>query len=132
MRYEVYFVDRLDEGFGGKVFFPSLLGRLFSNKCYIKILSKYKNDTGLLKHELKHVEQFYREWFYNIRYKFSKTFRYRMELEAYTEQIMEYKYTNTNQCNWVVESLINKYSLDKSKEDVIMDIALILKEINNG
>lgn len=126
MKYELEFVDSLEKGFGGKVFFPSIFGRIIGKKCIIKILKKYENDTGLFRHELKHVEQFSNDFLHSLKYKFSKSFRYKIELEAYNEQIKEYKYSKIEQCDWIIESLTNKYDLDVSIEKATSDIESIL------
>ena len=51
-KYTVEYVDELKEGFGGVCEYPwyPLLGT-----CKIKLLKKYKNDTGLLNHEIKQI-----------------------------------------------------------------------------
>jgi len=123
MKYKVIYTDDMEEGFGGKMFSPSLLLKWLGKPCVIKIRPKYKEDVGLLNHELTHVEQFNREWFYNIRYSLSKKFRYRMELEAYLEQIKAYDYKYLSQCGWTTEALYGKYNLGINKESIISDLS---------
>lgn len=73
-----------------------------SRTFFILIKPEYKDDIGLHKHEIKHVRQFWSKGLiiFSIRYKFSKTFRLKCEVEAYKEQLVyppannseEYKY----------------------------------------
>lgn len=124
MKYVIEYTDGIPVGFGGKMFSPSLVLKWIGKPCVIKIRPEYKEDVGLLNHEIKHVEQFNTYWFYNIRYDLSKAFRYKMELEAYTEQVRTYEYKYLSQCMWIVEALYGKYQLDIPKERIITDISL--------
>lgn len=126
MKYVVEYTEDIPVGFGGKMFSPSLIFKLIGNPCIIKIRPEYKEDVGLLNHEIKHVEQFNKYWFYNIMYDLSKEFRYRMELEAYLEQVRTYEYKYLSQCWWIVEALCNKYNLNVNQDKVIKDIENIL------
>ena len=92
------------------------------------LYNKFNNDKGLLNHELKHVEQFYNDYLYGLKYNFSKAFRYKMELDAYTEQVKEYKYTDVSQAQWIINALFSKYNLGISKDIIIKDITLILTQ----
>lgn len=123
----IIFTDKIDSKFGGFCEFPSLLMRLLRKPCVIKIRPKYKADIGLLKHELKHVEQFYNDYFYGLKYRFIKSFRYKVELEAYKEQIIEYNYTSISQAYWVIDALLSKYNLGVSKDTITKDVALLLE-----
>ena len=57
--------------------------------CLIR--PEFKNDNALYEHELTHNRQWKREPFtYPFKYLFSKPYRYKMELEAYTAQLRLY------------------------------------------
>ena len=58
----------------------------------IFIRPKYKDDTGIYKHELEHVKQCFEHllWGYVFSYKFSKKYRLWSEVEAYAEQAKHY------------------------------------------
>jgi len=97
---------------------------------WIHIIPKDKDKIGILKHELKHCEQFYRTFFTHfIMYKFSKKYRYRAELEAYAEQIKYYKYTSIKQANWIVNSLMYGYNLDMDINTIKSDVFKIIKRL---
>ena len=52
------------------------------------IRPEYRNDAGLIAHELTHVRQFWRWLGLNgLLYKFSKKWRTRFEVEAYRKQL---------------------------------------------
>lgn len=131
MQPSVIYTDDIDSKFGGFCEYPNLLSRVFSKPCVIKIRPKYKDDLGLLKHELKHVEQFNADYFYGLKYKFLKSFRYKMELEAYAEQIKEYQYSDVVQAQWIIDSLLNKYNLGISKDIINKDITKIIQQARN-
>lgn len=55
---------------------------------YIKIKKSYKDDAGLLAHELTHTRQFYRTLGVSLPlYQFVAKFRYKYEVEAYKVQL---------------------------------------------
>lgn len=110
--------------------FPPILNMFGIGTCTIIIKPKYKNDIGLLKHELKHEEQFKNNMFHSLRYKFNRSYRLECELEAYKEQIKEYKYKNIEQCSWIIDALVNKYDLKVTIKFVVKKIEEILWEIN--
>lgn len=120
MKYVVEYTEDIPVGFGGKMFSPSLIFKWIGKPCVIKIRPEYKEDVGLL----NHVEQFNEYWFYNIRYDLSKEFRYKMELEAYAEQVRTYEYRYLSQCMWIVEALYGKYQLYIPRERIMTDISL--------
>jgi len=127
-KYEIIFSDNLDPWLGGKCMYPfiPLLG-----KCKIIIKPKYKNDIGIHKHEIKHAEQYANNFFHALKSTFSKTYRYNIELEAYTEQIKVYKYSRIDQTEWIIDALVNKYNLNITRKQVIKDITIILQRMNN-
>lgn len=126
MRYTVEFTDNINSKFGGLCTFPNLFMRLLGKPCEVKIRPKYKDDKGLLNHELKHVEQFYNDYLYGLKYNFSKAFRYKMELEAYTEQVKEYKYNDISQAKWIIDALFTKYNLYISEGVITNDVRLLI------
>ena len=122
MKYEIIYSDNLPNGIGGKCYYPWFPKW---GTCQIVIRNKYREDKGLLAHELKHVKQYHNNFLHALMYKHSKSYRYKCELKAYTQQIEIYKYTKLLQANWIVYALVNKYSLDISEKNIIEDIELI-------
>lgn len=98
----------------------------------IIIRPKYKDDKGILAHELKHVEQYKKDWLFLLKYKYSKEYRFKCELEAYKEQIKLYKYKDIKECSWLVDALVNKYNLNIPVKFIIKKVEEILQEGNNG
>lgn len=96
----------------------------------IIIRPKFENDKGILKHELKHIEQYKKDWFFLLKYKYSKDYRFKCELEAYKEQLIEYKYTDIKQAGWLIDALVNKYNLDIPVRFIIKKIEELIEEIN--
>lgn len=75
----VFYTDRfIPERFGAFVVWP-----------FIFIRPKYREDRGLLEHELQHVRQLFKNLFlpFLLLYKFNAKFRLRMELDAYRVQL---------------------------------------------
>jgi hypothetical protein len=54
---------------------------------FVFIRPEFKNDIGLLNHELVHVKQFWKNPLMSLLYQFSKTYRLRYEAEAYKTQL---------------------------------------------
>lgn len=98
--------------------------------CRITINPKYKEDKGILNHELVHEKQYKRTWNHAVKYKFNKTYRLECELEAYTEQIKEYKYSDISQCSWIIDALVNKYNLNVPVGFIVKRVEEILGEVN--
>lgn len=96
----------------------------------IIIRPKFLEDKGILAHELKHVEQYKKDWFFCFKYKYSKMYRLNSELEAYAEQIKIYKYKEITQCAWIIDALGNKYNLNIPIGFIVKKIENILQEIN--
>ena len=127
IKYTIKYVENIKDGFGGKCYFP-FLPKFFT--CKIEILEKYRFDIGLLNHEIKHAEQYSNNFFNSLLYELNDSYRYKCELEAYTEQIKEYKYTNISQAEWIINALFNKYKLNKIKyniEKIKKDISSIIE-----
>ena len=87
----------------------------------ICIKNKYKDDRGLLEHELTH----YRQWkndpfFYDLKYQLSKERRLMYEIEAYAKQYQVYcnESFHNPDYSWIIDSIYNKYSLGKSREEI--------------
>lgn len=78
---------------------------------------KYKDDIGLLNHELKHYEQWKKlNIIHILLYKYSDKYRYKCEIEAYKEQVKQYNYKTIDDAKWIVDALIGKYNLGVSEE----------------
>ena len=79
MIYSLKYTDEnMKEGQGG-----------YAKFWFIRIRPKYKDDKGILAHELEHVKQFWRRgiYFHSLRYLLSKDYRLDCEVEAYKEQL---------------------------------------------
>lgn len=99
--------------------------------CKIIINPKYSGDKGILNHELVHEKQYKRKWNHAVKYKFNKNYRLECELEAYKEQIKEYKYKDIKQCSWIIDALVNKYNLNIPVTFIVKKINEILGEVKN-
>lgn len=77
MIYSLNYTDNLPEGVGGQ-----------AKAWFIKIRPEYKDDKGILAHELCHVGQWWRTLgFHSILYLISKSYRLKCEVEAYRIQL---------------------------------------------
>ena len=123
LKYNVIFSDNLEDGYAARCYYPLI--PMFGT-CKIVIRPKYKEDIGLLNHELKHVEQYSKNFFHGLIYRFSKSYRYKCELDAYKEQIKEYRYTMLRQASWIIQALRDKYDLDIDEKKITQDIEAIL------
>lgn len=128
--YFVQYTDKLAKGFGGTAQGP-----------LIKILSKYKDDAGLLAHEKTHVRQWYAVlvlglllctlltlvvspalWplyglapsLHPLLYKFVRPYRRWCEVKAYRKQIALGGYSSNE---FAVTALVEKYDLDLSADE---------------
>ena len=115
MNYTIQYSDNLPDWVGGRCNFP-IFAYFGLGTCKIVIRPKYKDDVGIHNHEICHATQYKRDWFHALKYKFSAKYRLEAELEAYTEQIKAYSYTNIGQAMWIVNALVNKYDLDYSMD----------------
>ena len=106
----------------------------------IKILSKYKNDIGLIEHEKTHVRQWYAVlalvllvsnllmlishslwplfglalFSHQLLYKFVRPYRCWCEVQAYRKQIATGGYSSND---FAVTMLVDKYDLDLSVDE---------------
>ncbi|MEA2036915.1 MAG: hypothetical protein U9O94_05365 [Nanoarchaeota archaeon] len=118
--YNIIYTDDLPESVGGRCEYSAI--PIFG-KCTIKIKPKYKDDIGLLNHELEHYRQFRSNPLHALMYEYIDSYRYKCELKAYAEQIKEYKYTNVNQCDWIITALSIKYKLSyNTRKNIITDV----------
>lgn len=53
----------------------------------ILVSPKYRNDKGLLAHELEHARQFASEWFYSVKMLCCDNYRLESELKCYKVQL---------------------------------------------
>jgi hypothetical protein len=75
---------------------------------------KYKEDTGLQKHEAVHVSQFWHNPLFGLWYLFSKKYRAKYEAEAYKEQL---KWYTDDRTNMFAQFLVDKYNLGITLEE---------------
>lgn len=129
--YFVQYTDKLANGFGGTAQGP-----------VIKILSKYKDDAGLLEHEKTHVRQWYAVlalglllctlltlivlpslwplyglalFSHQLLYKFVRAYRRWCEVKAYRKQIAIGGYASNE---FAVTALVEKYDLRLGADEV--------------
>ena len=80
LKPRIKYVSNIPNGFAGKFygypFFPTIL-----------ILPQYKNDTGLLQHELTHYKQYLRTFMLWELLHLIPYFRYKFEVQAYKKQL---------------------------------------------
>ena len=89
--------------------------------CCILMKPKYRDreDVGLLKHELRHVEQNWRSWFMHpIKYHYSDKYRLEAEAECYAVQLLEYADDRDRRRTLFIDYMLNKYRLPFSRETV--------------
>ena len=128
--YLIKWTNNLANGFGGTAQGP-----------LIKILSKYKDDVGLIEHEKMHVRQWYvvmaiglllstlltllvspslwplyglPPFLHQLLYKFMRPYRQWCEVRAYRKQIATGGYTSNE---FAVTTLVEKYDLDLSIDE---------------
>ena len=128
--YLIKYTEKLPNGFGGTAQGP-----------FIKLLPKYKDDTGLIEHEKTHVRQWYTVlglgllfctslmllvsvslwplyglalFLHQLLYKFVRPYRRWCEVKAYRKQITAGGYA----CNeFAITTLVEKYDLDLSVDE---------------
>jgi hypothetical protein len=107
----VFYVDSLPNGFAG-----------MSNGIFIRIDKDYKEDIGLLEHELVHCRQFFLlPVIHSILYKSSNSYRYWAELQAYRKQL-EFSNNKESSVEHFAKFLSEKYGLDVSIEKAKADL----------
>lgn len=104
MFYKVFYTDK---------FIPKGLDAC-TRSIVVLIRPSFKNDISLLKHELTHVKQFYRNPLHALFYNFSKSYRLKCEIEAYKEQL---KYCHPININHFAYLISNNYNLDITIEE---------------
>jgi hypothetical protein len=78
----------------------------------IFIRPEYRDDHGLLEHEIVHVRQWYRNPLFGLFYKFSARFRLNAEVEAYRKQLK----SSPNNRDLFAHYIASKYNLDITQE----------------
>ena len=93
-----------------------LIPKKFAGMTYLVLIfikPEYKNDFGLLHHEMTHVKQFYKNPLHSFLYKFSKKYRLKSEVEAYKEQL---NYYDVDRSQLFAQFISEKYNLDITVE----------------
>ena len=97
-----------------------------TNGFIIRMVPGYKNDEGLLKHELIHVKQFWLNGLliHTIRYRFSKSYRLKCEVEAYREQLKYLPATiDLGYYKWIYAGFMaERYGLNITKEEALRSL----------
>ena len=99
----------------------------FAGYCYgpyVKILESYKDDIGLVEHELTHSRQVYRTFFLmGLIYMMSSKYRYKCELEAYAVQLSYAEEKDRDRLARLFAGFMaNKYNLDVDREETRQDL----------
>lgn len=125
--YEIEYTDNLPNGVNGMCMpsFPFLFGK---GTCKLKIRPKYKDDKGLLEHEVVHAKQYARDSFFVIKYFLSSDYRYECELEAYTAQLKYNGISKVQYDHWAVKAITSKYRLHEPIVTVVNDLNRRLKD----
>ena len=77
MIYSLKYTDSMPDNQGG-----------YARAWFIRIRPRYKDDKGLLAHEMEHVKQFWCTCgFHGLFYLLSKKYKLNTEVEAYKEQL---------------------------------------------
>ena len=118
-KYVVEYVDSMEPGYAARCVYPIVP---IVGTCKVVISKRYKDDTGLLAHEIEHVRQYARNPLHAAMYKWCSWYMYRCEIAAYKMQTKAYGYTNTKQYEWIVNAMLNKYGVKKSKEQILKDL----------
>lgn len=111
MWYKLTYTDKgIPEGYGG-----------VASAWFIKIRPKYRNDEGILRHELVHVHQFWRTFGLHALLGWWDSYRLKCELEAYREQLRWPPATaNPEHYRQVYAGFIaTKYGLDITQEEAL-------------
>ena len=108
---------------------PRFQGYTIGNKVIIQL--HLKEDRGLLIHELTHVDQWYDNWLFSFRYRHFKTFRLKMETEAFANQLKENGNTY-KLLSYAAELSSDRYSLDITVKEATRAITSCYKEIGDG
>lgn len=105
----LFYTDNIKEKFGGMTYGP-----------VVKIRNKYKDDRGLLEHELNHVKQWYRTLgTHGIWYRLSEKYRLKCEIESYKIQASYYDYDSTG---WMADTIISKYGIKKLDRNQVINL----------
>ena len=109
------------------IYTDKMMGKARGNAALflIRIRPEYKDDKGLFMHELTHVKQAWRGFliFHALRIAFSKKYRYKCEIEAYTVQVKCYDKENRDYyISALAKHLVSKYNLGISVDKAEYDI----------
>lgn len=101
---------------------------VFGPICFIFIKPKFKDDVGLLNHEMVHVKQHWRtSWFHHFKYKDSAKYRFESEAEAYAIQYDSYP--DKKHFDIFVELMLEKYGLPFSQHTIEGGLLRQIKEL---
>lgn len=109
----VFYVAKIKDDFAGK-----------TNAFVVRIKETYKDDKGLLAHEIVHVKQ----WFltlglHSLLYRFSKSYRYLAEIKAYRKQLTYVQGNEKSDVALIFAKFIStRYNLNVTKEEAFKDL----------
>jgi hypothetical protein len=106
------------------IFYTNSGMRVFAGKCFgffIKIRPEYKNDEGLVQHELIHAKQFYCTAGLLGILRILKPIKYWTEIQAYRKQL-EYSSDIVKDAIHFSKFLSTRYGLNISAERALKDL----------
>ena len=102
----------------------------FGPFCFILIKPKYRNDEGLLNHELTHIKQHWKSyWGHSYKYNNSDKYRYESELEAYAVQYLSYP--DKQHFDLFIEFMLEKYKFTYGKRAIEGELKAKLKKLGH-
>ena len=88
----------------------------------------YRDDVGLLNHEMVHVKQHWSTWWaHHFKYKNSDKYRFMSELEAYAEQYGSYP--DKEHFDKFVGLMLEKYKLPFCKKTTESELRRKIKKL---
>lgn len=85
--------------------------------CVIRPKYRDRKDEGIVRHELRHCEQFYcSPLTHGVRYRLSKKYRLKCEIDSYSEQLRHYT-GRVSHLQWMVTAICEKYGLTVARTE---------------
>lgn len=101
----------------------------FGPLCVILIKPKYKDDEGILNHQMVHVNQHWRmTWLHRAKYKKSDKYRFESEAEAYAAQYGSNP--DKKHFDLFVEFMLEKYKLPFAQRTIEGGLLRMIKELD--
>ena len=95
---------------------PANVGGYAYGRRLICIRHKYRDDRGILEHEIKHIQQAWSNPWHGLFYMYSDTYKLRCELDAYKIQATFY---SDDRLPLFAKFIAEDYGLDISQEHAL-------------